>query len=57
MTDWKKTDYPPAKSWAEMEQERLTKGAKNPLPMLVLIGALAIVLIACIIGFIALALR
>ncbi|WP_165421742.1 hypothetical protein [Pseudoxanthomonas winnipegensis] len=57
MSDWKDTQYPPTKSFKEMKAERLTKGAKNPLPMLVLIGSLAVVLVACVVGFIALALR
>jgi hypothetical protein len=38
MTDWQKTEYPPTKSFKEMEAERLTKGAKSPIPMLALIA-------------------
>lgn len=55
MTDWKKTDYGVPKTWQELREERidadLAKNSANPMPKLVGLGVLALVVIACIIGF------
>lgn len=55
MTDWKKTDYGVPKTWKELREERidadLAKNSANPMPKLIGLGMLAVVVIACLIGF------
>ncbi len=56
MSDWKKTNYGTPKTWAEIQHEKseaeLEKVSASPVPMLIWLGFLALLLLACIIGFV-----
>lgn len=56
MSGWKINDYFSWKSWARIQAERrdaeLEKKSASPLPMLLWLGILALLVIACAVGFI-----
>lgn len=56
MSDWKKTSYGTPKTWAEIQHEKreaeLEKVSASPVPALLWMGFLALLLVACVIGFV-----
>ena len=61
MADWKKTDYGTPDTWAEQQQrkrhEEVAKDGYSPFPALLHIGFWVAVVIACVIGTLAVILR